>query len=195
MILFTKTIRTDKFNKSFLKIEKNSEKIEAIAFVINSSGGSAVCSNKIASQIKEFCQLKKIKLFTFSEDYAASGGYWLLCVGDEVYCYNSSKVGSIGVLFTTLDFKSFLEKHKIDRKIISSKTDKNSPDFNEILDMFSHKKQEDYAAIEKVTTNIRIAFQDHVIKYRKEKLTKNEEALDLIFNANVFLGDDAKKLG
>lgn len=37
-------------------------------------------------------------LYTFAQDVAASGGYFLLCMGDKVYVDSSSLVGSVGVI-------------------------------------------------------------------------------------------------
>lgn len=106
-----------------LKIEKSRKKIEALAFVINSTGGSAVSSNTMSSHITTFCKINNIKLFTFAENFALSGGYWLLCSGEEVYSYESSKVGSVGALMTAMDFQHFLEKKNIDRYHFTSKKD------------------------------------------------------------------------
>lgn len=93
-----------------------------MALVINSTGGSAVASNKIAKSLKSFCHLEKIKLYTFANDYALSGGYWLHCIGDETYAYKSSKIGSVGVVMTSLNFEEFLSAREIQRKYISSKS-------------------------------------------------------------------------
>jgi ClpP class serine protease len=101
-------------------MEKKRKKIEAVAFVVNSTGGSAVSSNIIANHLTTFCGMNKLKLYTFAESYALSGGYWILCPGDEVYAYNSSKVGSIGAVMTSLDFKEFIEKRHIERIYLSS---------------------------------------------------------------------------
>jgi ClpP class serine protease len=107
----------------FQKLEKNVDSLEAVAFVINSPGGSAVESNNLGNSLRTFCDKNNLKLYTFAEEVAASGGYWLLSIGDEAYSYESSKVGSIGVVWTSYDFKNFLEKRKIERLIISSKKD------------------------------------------------------------------------
>ena len=177
-----KNISTEKFRKSFQKLEKNSKKLEAVCFVINSPGGSAVQSNIVANTLRCFCDSYKIKLYTFAEDIAASGGYWLLCVGDEVYSYKSSLIGSIGVVWTTIDAKNFLEKRKLERIQFSSKKDENSPDMNRILDMFSSKTEKDMECVNNILTLTHSNFKEHVLKYRSEKLTSNNKILERIFN-------------
>jgi ClpP class serine protease len=57
------------------------EKISAVALIIDSPGGSPVQSSLIAQKALQFAKKHNVKLYTFSEDLAASGGYWILCVG------------------------------------------------------------------------------------------------------------------
>ncbi len=40
-------------------------------------------------------------VFAFTEDVAASGGYWLALAADEIYAEDTSLVGSIGVVTGT----------------------------------------------------------------------------------------------
>jgi ClpP class serine protease len=54
----------------------------------------------MGQKLISFAKDKKVPYYTFSEDVAASGGYWLLCTGDQVYANKSSLVGSIGVIST-----------------------------------------------------------------------------------------------
>jgi ClpP class serine protease len=119
LILF----RAETFRKGFLNLEKNFKNLEAVAFVVNSNGGSAVASNCIANTLKTFCRVNKLKLFTFVDDAALSGGYWLHCIGDETFAYKSSKVGSVGAVLTTIDVGEILKSRGIERKYISSRNE------------------------------------------------------------------------
>ena len=87
-----------KMVKSVAKAEQSKRKIEAVAFVVNSPGGSPAYSSLIGERVCQFAKNRNVPVYTFAEDYAASGGYWLLCMGDEVYAHNASIVGSIGVI-------------------------------------------------------------------------------------------------
>ena len=80
------------------------KKIKAVALNINSPGGSPVQSELIYKYIRELSQEKKIPTYTFAQDLAASGGYYLLLSGDEIYAHNSSIIGSIGVIFSGFGF-------------------------------------------------------------------------------------------
>ena len=53
------------------------KKIKAVAITINSPGGSPVQSHLLYSLIRKLADEKKVKVITFAEDVAASGGYML----------------------------------------------------------------------------------------------------------------------
>ena len=44
------------------------------------------------------------------EDLAASGGYWLACVGEKIYIAKTSVLGSIGVINYSLGFVELIQK-------------------------------------------------------------------------------------
>lgn len=70
-----------KVMKDIAKANKAKGKIVAVVASINSPGGSAVQSQIISNKLKVFADEKKVPFYTFSEDLAASGGYWILCTG------------------------------------------------------------------------------------------------------------------
>ncbi len=69
--------------------------LKAVALAVNSPGGSPVQSALIAKRIRQLADEKNIPVFAFAEDIAASGGYWLLAAGDEIYADDSSIIGSM----------------------------------------------------------------------------------------------------
>ena len=82
------------------KAQRNKSNIVAIALIINSPGGSPVYSSMMGQKLLSFAKTKQVPYYTFAEDVAASGGYWLLCTGEKVYASTNSLVGSIGVIST-----------------------------------------------------------------------------------------------
>jgi ClpP class serine protease len=103
-----------------MRMMQNKKRIEAVAFVINSPGGSVVYSDIVSNSIKTFCNDNKLKLFTFTDSMALSGGYYLICVGDEVFATKASLVGSVGAIVTSFDFKAILDKYDIERYYINN---------------------------------------------------------------------------
>ena len=110
------------------KAEKSEKKFEAVVFVVNSPGGSPVYSSLIGDRVANFAKNRNVPYYTFADDVAASGGYWILCMGkskikvyadcsvlgDQVCLHPTSLIGSIGVVSQTLAFKGVLEKNKIE---------------------------------------------------------------------------------
>ena len=57
--------------------------LKAVLLSINSPGGSPVQCELISNYIGEKASEKKVPVYSFVEDAAASGGYWLACCGDK----------------------------------------------------------------------------------------------------------------
>ena len=43
--------------------------------------------------------------------------------------------------------------------------------------------------------DVHVNFKQHVLKYRKDRLTKDDVMLEKVFNADIFVGQDAKDIG
>ncbi|MCY4260668.1 MAG: S49 family peptidase, partial [Rhodobacteraceae bacterium] len=143
-------------------IEKafNRGKPSAVALVINSPGGSPVQSSLIARRIRELADEKQIPVFSFVEDLAASGGYWLAVAGDAIYLDDSSIVGSIGVISSSFGLHKFLEHHGIERRIYTAGKDKS------MLDPFQPQKQGDVKRLKEVQSHMHKTFIAHVKERR-----------------------------
>jgi len=89
----------------------------ACAISINSPGGSPVQSELIHDMIQRLRKQTGVPVYTFAEDVAASGGYWLMCAGDEAYACQTSLVGSIGVVSATFGAVNAAERLGIQRRI------------------------------------------------------------------------------
>ncbi|MFT5364086.1 MAG: serine protease SohB, partial [Dinoroseobacter sp.] len=92
-------------------------KPSAVALVLNSPGGSPVQSSLIAARIRRLAAEKKIPVYAFVEDVAASGGYWLACAADEIFVDESSIVGSIGVISSSFGFHELMQRQGIERRV------------------------------------------------------------------------------
>lgn len=82
------------FAKEVAKLRKD-EKVKAIVLRINSPGGSALASDVMW---RELVLAKKEKPLIISMgDLAASGGYYIACLGDHIFAQPNTITGSIGV--------------------------------------------------------------------------------------------------
>ncbi len=84
----------DKFAKLIAKLRKD-ENVKAIVLRVNSPGGSALASDVMW---RELILAKKEKPLVVSfGDVAASGGYYISCMGDRIFAEPNTITGSIGV--------------------------------------------------------------------------------------------------
>ncbi|MGE3873594.1 MAG: S49 family peptidase [Parvibaculaceae bacterium] len=160
--------------------------ISAVALVINSPGGSAVQSALIHARIRALAEEKKVPVFTFCEDVAASGGYWLACAGDEIYADSSSIVGSIGVIAAGFGFVEAIKKLGIERRVHTAGESKS------ILDPFQPEKPEDVERLKSLQLDVHEDFKALVRTRRNGKLRGEESDL---FSGAFWSGRQALALG
>jgi protease-4 len=84
------------------------EKVEGVVVRINSPGGSATASEAIRQALLEL-KAEKPVVVSMGE-MAASGGYWVSCLGVPVYAERGTITGSIGVFSMKLSFGSLMKR-------------------------------------------------------------------------------------
>ena len=161
--------------------------IDAVALIIESPGGSASQTEMIYDYIRYYAKKTGVPVYSFAEEYAASGGYWLLCAGDEIYAGNSSIVGSIGVIGGGFGFVDAIKKIGVERRIYAQGENKA------FLDPFSKENPEHVQHILSIQKVIHDHFKSLVRSRREGKLSAENEK-DL-FSGKVWCGVVAKELG
>jgi len=160
--------------------------IKAVALNINSPGGSPVQSELIYNRIRELSEEKKIPVYTFAQDVAASGGYWLLLSGDEIYAHNSSIIGSIGVIFSSFGFVDLINKIGISRRVYTEGKNKA------ILDPFLPEDADNIKILKEAQSDVFLGFKDLVKSRRSKKITAAD---DDIFTGAFWSGRKSLELG
>ncbi len=145
----------------------------------------------MGQKLLSFAKTNQVPYYTFAEDVAASGGYWLLCTGDKVYANQSSLVGSIGVISTQVAAKSLLDRKNIGRTTIATNENLLEARFDPLSK--NSVSQQDMEFVNKIQEEIFSEFRDHVLKYRKHKLSP--DSTDQVFSADVVTGIKAKQIG
>jgi protease-4 len=84
------------------------DKIKGVVVRINSPGGSATASEAIRQALVELS--KKKPTVVSMGDVAASGGYWVACLGVPVYAERGTLTGSIGVFSMKISYGSLLKR-------------------------------------------------------------------------------------
>ena len=95
------TSKADDIVKAINKA-KNSPSIKAILVEIDSPGGEACSSQRIYLALKNASKTKPT--VALIKTIGASGAYFAACGADKIVSYPTSTVGSIGVIFETINF-------------------------------------------------------------------------------------------
>ncbi len=158
----------------------------AVALQINSPGGSPVQSRMIFQRIRDLAREKKLPVYAFIEDVAASGGYELAIAADEIYADPASIIGSIGVIAASFGFVELMQKIGVERRVYTAGERKL------ILDPFQPVRMEDVERIRRIQSIIHKDFIDLVKERRGRKI---EAAGDSLFTGEFWTGREALELG
>jgi signal peptide peptidase SppA len=159
---------------------------KAVALVINSPGGSPVQSRQIYLRIRQLAAEKKLPVFVFVEDVAASGGYMIACAGDEIFVDPSSIVGSIGVVGGTFGFQELIKKIGVERRLYTAGEHKA------MLDPFLPENADDVARLKSLQREIHAIFINLVKESRGVRLKGAE---DVLFSGEYWAGEKSIALG
>lgn len=157
----------------------------AVALQINSPGGSPVQSSLIAARIRRLADEKKVPVFAFVEDVAASGGYWLACAADEIYLDEGSIAGSIGVISAGFGFDGIISNYGVERRVHTAGKSKS------LLDPFKPEKPEDVARLKGWLDQMHEVFIAYVKGRRGDRLAEEPN----LFTGDVWIGRKAVELG
>lgn len=154
-------------------------RLSAVALQINSPGGSPVQSALLYRRIRQLAEEKRVPVFAFAEDVAASGGYWLALAGDEIYAEEASLIGSIGVVTASFGMHRLIERFGVERRLHTAGENKS------LLDPFLPEDPADVARLSVLQQDIHASFKDHVRRRRLGKIDAVDESL---FSGEVLTG-------
>ncbi|SFS22210.1 S49 family peptidase [Yoonia litorea] len=157
----------------------------AVALEINSPGGSPVQSSLIAGRIRRLADEKKVPVFAFVEDVAASGGYWLASAADEIFIDDCSIVGSIGVISAGFGLQDAIGKIGVERRVHTAGKSKS------MLDPFKAAKPADVKKLKGWLEDLHEKFIAQVKDRRGPKLSDDPD----LFTGEVFIGQKGIDVG
>ena len=159
---------------------------KAVAVQVNSPGGSPVQSTLLFKRIRALADEKKLPVYVFAEDVAASGGYLLALAGDEIYADASSIIGSIGVISSGFGFPELMHRLGVERRVYTAGEKKMS------LDPFQPENPDDVARLKALQQDVHATFKQLVTLRRGEKIA---DAGDMLFTGEFWSGQKALELG
>ena len=176
------TIDAQKVCKDLEKL-MNDDDIKAVVLRINTGGGSAYASEQIWHSMK---QLKAKKPVVVSMGgMAASGGYYISCIGNYIYAEPTTLTGSIGIFGMFPDASQLLTE-KLGVKFEEIKTNKFAT-FGSISRPVS---EEEMTYLNRYIERGYDLFRSRVAEGRKMSVDEVEK----IAQGHVWLGQDALKI-
>jgi protease IV len=178
--LGSSSVSSESVVKFIYQAEEN-PRIEAILFIINSPGGSAVASDEIADAVK----LTNKPTVAMIREVGASGGYWVASATDHVIANRMSITGSIGVISSYLEFSDMMDKYGVSyqRLVAGDKKDLGVP-----FQKLSHQNE---AILQTKLDKIHDYFIDAIAENRQMA----REDIVKVATGEFYLGIEAKELG
>lgn len=170
---------------SFLEeLEKaKTQNIKGLLMVVNSPGGAVSPSVEIMMAIREYAKTRPVVVY--SAGLLASGSYYASIYAHEIIANPASIVGSIGVLFETVNTKELLDKVGIKPQVVKSGKYKEVGAF--YRDWEAHEKE----ALETLSDDIYKMFVLDVANARKLDVNNSSTFAD----GRVFISSKAKDIG
>src|SRR5438309_10272154 len=163
-----------------LESDKN---VRGVVVRINSPGGSATASEAIRQALEKLAAKKPVVVSM--GELAASGGYWVACLGRPIYAEPGTITGSIGVFALKLSFGSLLKKIGLR---VESVTLDDSATAMSLERAWSPPEQQ---KMQEFVEDLYGQFLKRVAASRKMKV----EAVDHIAGGRVWAGVQARKVG
>jgi protease-4 len=108
-----------KFAQQMEKAENDSG-VKAVVLRVNSPGGTVTSSDTMYEIIKRFKERSKKPVIASGQEVVASGGYYVACAADKIVVQPTTVIGSIGVIFETIQVKGTMDKLGISSTAIKS---------------------------------------------------------------------------
>ncbi|WP_392562854.1 signal peptide peptidase SppA [Orbus sturtevantii] len=173
---------SETITKQLRKIGENSN-VRAVVLRINSPGGGVYASEVIRSEI-EALKAKDIPVVASMGGMAASGGYWIATQSDYIIANPNTITGSIGIFGIIPTFENSLAHIGVHTDGIST-----SP-----LAGMTLSKDLSTDTSQLIQMNIENGYHNFVSLVAESRNMSNEE-VDSIAQGQVWLGEEAKKIG
>jgi|SaaInlLV_10m_DNA_3_1039740.scaffolds.fasta_scaffold00417_7 protease IV len=111
VIDFNEEITTDSYKNivQILENEKINDDLQEVILIMNSPGGSPSVSEELSHYFLDFSKNHN-HINLYIQNIAASGGYYIASVFDEIVSNPNAIVGSIGVIIPKLSFEGLSKK-------------------------------------------------------------------------------------
>lgn len=166
--------QVEQLRESVTAILSIAQENDQIMLQLDSPGGAVNSYGLAASQLQRIRD-KKIHLTVCIDKMAASGGYLMACLANEILAAPFAIIGSIGVVAQLPNLHRWLKKHDIDVELITA------GEYKRTLTMLGENTDKGRKKFQEDLEKIHLAFRDFVLTNRQnldiEKVSTGEHWL------------------
>lgn len=163
---------------------RDNDHVKGVLLQIDSPGGTITGSEALYKAFKELRAKKPLVVSV--QNAAASGGYMVAMAADKIFAYETSALGSIGVIAESVELAELAEK--IGVKIMNYKS---SP-LKGIPNVFEKNTEDVTKTMQSFVDELQVIFKD-LVQHSRPGIAK--EKLDLICNGMIYNGRQAMQNG
>ena len=187
--------------KSYLE-ELKELQIKVLIININSPGGTVSASAELEQIIYEFKKSTNTKVYFYTKEILASGGYWVATSADKIFASYGSIIGSIGVsgpswfyYDTPLSLSSGILGQSIETKDGIEVYNQNAGEGKDLFNPYRRPKSNEIKHLQSIVDDVYYDFITKVSKSRKIEISNIIKDIGaLIYSSsqakNNFLIDD-----
>jgi protease-4 len=169
-----------------LQAAADDDSVKAVVLRVNSPGGSVTTSDTMYQELVQFRHDTHKPVVASAQEVMASGAYYVSCGADKIVANPTSIVGSIGVIFETIDIKGTMDKLGIESVAIKS------AEFKDMGSPFKHLTDQERDVMQGMVDEYFARFKSVVTSNRT---IKDADTLTLVTDGRVFSGEKAMDLG
>ena len=187
--------------KSYLE-ELRELEIKVLIININSPGGTVSATAELEQIIYEFKKQTNTKVYFFTKEILASGGYWVATTADKIFASYGSIIGSIGVsgpswfyYNTPTSLSSGIFGQTIETKKGIEVFNQNAGEGKDLFNPFRRPRNDEIKHLQNIVDDVYNDFITKVSKSRKIEISNLKNDIGaLIYSSNQaknnFLIDD-----
>jgi len=163
------------------------DRVKAVLLYLDTPGGTVVDSDNIYRLLMKYKKKYNVPVFGYINGLCASGGVYISCAADRLYCGPTAIIGSVGVILGPFfNISEAIAKIGIEGRTLTQGIDKD------MMNPIRPWKPDEDEVLQKLTSHFYHQFVDVVVSGRpridKTKLVEE-------YGAKVFDGPTAQTLG
>ena len=154
-----KASQVEQLRKAVTAVLSVATEKDQVVIRLNSPGGAVNGYGLAASQLQRIRD-KRVPLTVCIDKIAASGGYLMACVANQILAAPFAIIGSIGVIAQLPNFHRWLKKHDIDFELLTA------GEFKRTLTVFGQNTDKGREKFQQDLELIHTAFRNYVMQNR-----------------------------